>query len=123
MTSTTLTAPPKPPPAEKERAQIGERPKGSQVRLDTAHSTRRPRKWQRILRAFLDGRAMTRFDAERIGDHVLHSTVSKLEAKGIVILRCDTTVSGYMGLATHVCRYWLAPQSRERAADLLGDAP
>lgn len=86
-------------------------------------STRRPRKWARILRAFLDGRSLNRFEAERIGDHCLHSTVAKLQAKGVLIYRRDETVPGFGGNPTHCCRYSLATQSCERAAELLGGAP
>lgn len=79
------------------------------------------RKWQRVLRALLDGRTLNRFDAERtVRDHCLHSTVAELEAKGVRIERRDESVSGYMGERTHVKRYWIAPESRGRAAELLG---
>ena len=89
-------------------------------RLVPAKDTVKPRKWQRVLAAFLDGRSFNRFEAERIGDHALHSTVSALQARGVVINRRDETVSGFGGAPTRVCRYWLSPDSRQRAAELLG---
>ena len=107
---------------ENENPALGSKP-GFRGQPDAAHSTPRPKKWQRILRAFLDGRTLNRFDAERLGDHVLHSTVAKLQGKGLIVHRRDEAVPGYMGCVTHVCRYWLSPQSRARGAELLGGAP
>lgn len=67
-----------------------------------------PLKWQRVLAALLDGHTFNRFEAERqLSDHALHSTVSSLQAKGVIILREFETVPGYQGIPTHVCRYWL----------------
>lgn len=43
-----------------------------------------------------------------------------LQGKGLTIARRDEVVPGYAGLPTHVTRYWLAPESRARAAELLG---
>jgi len=114
----TLTAP-KPPP-ENENPALGSKP-GFQIPLGSAHLTRCPKKWQRVLQAFLAGRTLNRFEAERIGDHCLHSTVSKLERKGLVIFRREEKIPGYLGLATHCCRYWLADTSRPRASELLGE--
>ena len=82
--------------------------------------TPRPRKWKRILSAFAEGRSLNRFDAERIGDHVLHSTVAAIEARGVRIERQEETISGYGGAPTRCKRYRLAPESRSRALELLG---
>ena len=85
------------------------------------HTTKRPLKWRRVLTALHAGRSFNRFEAERaLADHCLHTTVSVLQGKGLTILRHDETVSGYQGIPTHVTRYWLAPNSRDRAAELLG---
>lgn len=82
-----------------------------------------PRKWRRILQALVDGRTLNRFEAAReLRDHVLPSTVSELEKRGLTIHRKGETVPGAFGPA-HCCRYWLAPESRARALELLGDAP
>ncbi len=75
---------------------------------DKSNTTPIPLKWQRVLSALLDGRTFNRFEAERqLSDHALHSTVSSLQAKGVIILREFETVPGYQGIPTHVCRYWL----------------
>jgi hypothetical protein len=63
------------------------------------------------------------FEGERLGDHALHSTVAGLQSRGLILHRREETVPGYMGAPTRVCRYWLAPESRERARELLGIAP
>lgn len=79
-----------------------------------------PHKWQRVLAAFLAGRSLNRFDGERLSDHCLHSTVSTLQSKGLVILRAPETVAGYMGLPVSVMRYRLAPTSFDLARALVG---
>lgn len=81
-----------------------------------------PHKWRRVLAAFATGASFNRFEAERsLHDHCLHSTVSTIQNMGITIMRRMETVRGYHGIATRVCRYWIAPESRPRAFMLLGD--
>jgi len=75
-----------------------------------------PRKWQRVLRAFINGASLNRFDAERkLGDHTLPSTVAALQARGITIARRAEVVRGYAGCATRVMRYAIDRQ-RENIA-------
>lgn len=84
------------------------------------NSTRPPLKWKRVLRAFHEGETLNRFEAERaLHDHCLHSTVSTIQAKGVTIFRKFERVPGYMGIPTECCRYWIAPESRQRASELL----
>lgn len=84
-------------------------------------TTKPPKKWQRVLAAFLTNRTFNRFEAERLlHDHALHSTVSALQARGIIIDRKFECIPGYRGLATWVCRYRLNPASVEMAKALLG---
>lgn len=86
-----------------------------------AHPTKPPQKWKRVLAAMAAGRSFNRFEAERaLNDHCLHSTVSTIQAKGVMVERRDEVVPGYQGIPTHVCRYWLAPENTERALNLLG---
>lgn len=92
---------------------------GLDQNLQTNNSSK-PKKWQRVLAAFLAGKSYHRFEAERLlNDHCLHTTVSTLQGMGLVIHREFETVPGYQGAPTRVCRYWLAPQSRELAQVLL----
>ncbi len=88
------------------------------------HSTPRPpRKWQRILAAFVRGESLNRFEAARhYHDTCLHSTVSGIQDRGVRIERKDETVPGYLQIPTHVCRYWIAPDQRKAALILLGIA-
>lgn len=79
-----------------------------------------PKKWERVLAAFYRGQSFNRFEAERqLNDHCLHSTVSTLQDMGLVIERQFETVPGYRNIPTRVCRYWLHPESKERARKLL----
>lgn len=96
---------------------------GPRTTEQAQHTTRSPRplKWRRVLSALVSGRSFNRFEAEReLHDHCLHTTASVLQGKGLTILRRDEVVPGYAEIPTHVTRYWLAPESRERAAELLG---
>lgn len=78
-----------------------------------------PRKWQRVLQAFVDGRTFNRFDAYReLRDSCLNTTVSQIERRGIRILRREEVVPGHFG-SVHCCRYWLAPEALQRARELL----
>jgi hypothetical protein len=53
----------------------------------------------------------------------LHSTIAKLEQKGVTILRSLERVSGFAGTVAHVMRYRLAPTSHDRARELLSLSP
>lgn len=78
-------------------------------------------KWRRVLTALLSGRSFNRFEAEReLHEHCLHSTVAELQGKLLTIHRREETIPGYMGAPTRVMRYWLAPESRQMAEELLG---
>ena len=75
-------------------------------------------KWRRILKFFADGGRLTRFDAERLGDHALNTTVSNLGLMGIVVSREPTVLQGRFG-EIRCKRYWLEPDERVRAHILL----
>jgi hypothetical protein len=67
-----------------------------------------PKKWQRVLTAFVEGKSFNRFESERqLNDHCLHTTVSTLQGFGVTIFREFETVPGWQGIPTRVCRYWL----------------
>jgi hypothetical protein len=88
--------------------------------LTTASFTHKQTKIKRILGELARGGSLHRFQAERLGDHCLHSTVSKIQEYGIVVDREWTTVPGFANHPTRCCRYWLDTENRERAARLLG---
>lgn len=77
-------------------------------------------KKRRVLLEFYTGQKLHRFDAEHIGDHALHSTVSTLERTGLKFDRKTVAVPTRWGGDTHVTLYWLAPESYPLAAQLLG---
>ncbi|TXI62716.1 MAG: hypothetical protein E6Q48_05485 [Limnohabitans sp.] len=76
-----------------------------------------------ILKAFLEGRSLNRFEAEALHDHCLNSTVSALQNNfGIVIDRHREKVPCVNGKAsTSVNRYRLnaKPANVKRARDTL----
>jgi hypothetical protein len=87
-------------------------------------STRRPRtKLATVLRLFVMGRNMNRFEAEAHNDHCLHSTVSTLQnGYGIQIEREFEKVPCLRGRETvPVKRYWLGtrPENITAARALL----
>lgn len=108
-------------PAAAGTADSGEGTRNSAEPSATlAPAQRRPKKWARILYALVDGCSLNRFEAAReLRDHVLPTTVSQLERRGVRILRKEETVAGAFG-PVRCCRYWLDPQSRARALELLG---
>jgi len=71
-----------------------------------------------ILEALRDG-SLNRFDAERIGDHCLHSTVSELRSKGYLIRDYWETVPTRFG-KTRVKRYFLVARNPTVSPRLLG---
>ena len=90
--------------------------------LNKPNNNTPPKKWQRVLSAFLDDKTFNRFESERLlNDHCLHSTVSFLERSGVTIFRKFETVSGWQGLPTRVCRYWIdnSAENINRANTLL----
>ena len=105
---------------QKESPRLGATSEGTgQSKLKFNHNSI-PKKWERVLAAFYRGRNYNRFEAERqLNDHCLHSTVSTLQDMGLVIERQFETVPGYRNIPTRVCRYWLHPDSKERAGKLL----
>jgi hypothetical protein len=108
---------------EKENPVGGHRPGVIPAADRAPKPSATPRKWQRVLRALLDGRTLNRFQAAReLRDWCLNTTVSQLEQRGLKIDRRDETVPGAFG-PVHCCRYRLADDSRERARQLLGGAP
>ena len=81
-----------------------------------------PTKEEDVLRALAHD-SLNRFEAERIGDHCLPTTVSQLQKKGIVILsEWEKVPSRGARGETNVKRYWVAPEPKNlaRVRSLLG---
>lgn len=74
-----------------------------------------------ILAELARGRSLNRFEAERdLHDHVLPSTIQKIEKLGIVVMHQPETVPGFAGSQVQTVRYSLTRDEQEKAAVLLG---
>ena len=97
----------------------------SQSKSNTHNRTTRRRggkfwtKKRRVLLNLIRRPSLHRFQAERIGEHCLHSTVAAWQAHGLQIAREFIQVEGWGGEPTTVARYYLTPDQREAALDLL----
>lgn len=76
-------------------------------------------KWRRVLRFLASGGKLTRFDAEKLGDHALNTTVAYIGEMGISVSREPIVLEGRFG-EIRCKRYWLEPEARARALTLLG---
>ena len=94
---------------------------GPDNKSDSANNTmEKPGKLNRMLREFANGAQLHRFEAERLGDHCLHSTVSGLQARyGISFQRERVKGPNRFGSETSVCRYWLSDDSLARAREIV----
>jgi hypothetical protein len=94
---------------------------GRQDEIRARILTRKGTKVRRILAALARGEQLTRFDAEKLGDHCLPSTVSSLERCGIRVDRQTVQVPGFTGKPCHCAVYWLDLDERARAHELLSE--
>lgn len=80
-----------------------------------------PTKLARVLEYLARGRSLNRFEAERLlSDHCLHSTVSEIQGRGVLVDRHMESVPGFQGQPTRVARYRIAARDeREKARMLL----
>lgn len=87
------------------------------------HSTRTkpPGKLDSMFARFATGDRLHRFQAEKIGDHCLHTTVSSLQAKySLKFSRQWVKVSNRFGSDTRVMMYWLEGDNLLRAQKVMG---
>jgi len=83
-------------------------------------TTEGPSKIARILAYLLTGASLNRFEAERIGDHCLPSTISDLAHKhGLIFQRQQERVPNRWGAPCTVTRYSLPPNQHKRARAVL----
>lgn len=79
-----------------------------------------PSKICRILAILISGRSLNRFEAERFGEHCLHTTISALANKyDLLFIRTPEAVPTNWGASCRVIRYQLAPSHLGRARTLL----
>lgn len=120
-----MTAPiENPPPAA--TGSVGEMGQDNANALDTAtaKASRQLREHTKIFSVLAElarGTRLTRFDAERLcHDHVLNSTISEIQKRGIDVCREEIVVPGHRGHPTRCAKYWLEPEEVAKAAVLLG---
>ena len=81
-------------------------------------------KTRRVLTILAGGHSLHRFQAEQVGDHCLHSTVSALQRQyPLVITRKRVNVPNNWGGETSVSQYWLQGESLHKARAICGLAP
>ena len=74
-----------------------------------------------IIQYFLKGLSLNRFEAEKLGDHCLHSTVSTLvNTLGLEIHRKWEVVLNRFGGTTRVKRYWFSESDIAKIRKILG---
>lgn len=84
-------------------------------------TTETPSKIARVLAHLLNAGPLNRFEAERIGDHCLNSTISDLaNDHGLTFKRTPEKVPNHWGQPCDVIRYSL-PRSEHRRARLVLD--
>lgn len=82
-------------------------------------NTTPPTKIARVLGHLLNGHRLNRFEAERIGDHCLNSTISTLaNSYGLTFSRTPEKVPNRWGIACDVIRYGL-PEGEYRRAHIV----
>lgn len=92
----------------------------SQGQINTQTPIKAPSKIYRVLAHLVSGETLNRFEAERIGDHCLNSTISDLSnSYGLLFTRTPEKVSNRWGIACDVIRYSLPPSELERASNVL----
>jgi hypothetical protein len=83
-------------------------------------TTDAPNKICRVLAYLITGKSLNRFEAERIGEHCLHTTISRLSNHhGLNFMRQAEAVPNNWGSPCRVVRYWLSATERKRAKVLL----
>lgn len=88
----------------------------SHGQITTSNNAKAPSKIARVLAHLLNVGPLNRFEAERIGDHCLHSTISDLaKGYGLKFKRTPEKVPSHWGRACAVTRYAL-PASEHRNA-------
>ena len=80
-------------------------------------------KLRSMLEYFAQGQRLHRFQAERLGDHCLPTTISDLQKRhGIYFDRETVSVPNRFGSETSVSQYWLAGQNLEKVREIVSPA-
>lgn len=81
--------------------------------------TSKPVKWRRILEVLVRGERLNRFQAARLGDSCLNSTICDIENHGVPVKRRAIKLPGYNGLPVRCNEYWIASADIELARRVL----
>ncbi len=74
-----------------------------------------------MLHHFAQGKRLHRFQAEHLGDHCLHTTVSDLQSKYVIFFdRVRVKVPNRFGTLTSVTKYWLTGDNLLKAQKRFG---
>ena len=104
-----------------KKATISEESRSqAHVNTTTINNGKAPTKISRVLAFLLQDHSLNRFEAERLGDHCLHSTISRLSnTYGLNFTRQHERVPNHWGQPCMVTRYSLPASERKRARDIL----
>lgn len=95
-------------------------PEGKRSQPGSDINTKPPTKIARILAHLLTGASLNRFEAERIGDHCLPSTIAVLANRnGLSFERTPEKVPNNWGQPCDVIRYRLPDSEHPRAGHVL----
>lgn len=105
---------------QKKGQPIKASPEKSHADTTTTSTGKAPTKISRVLAYLLQDQSLNRFEAERLGDHCLHSTISRLSnAYGLNFTRQPERVPNHWGQPCMVTRYSLPASERKRARNVL----
>ena len=100
----------------KKATRSEEQSSQSHGQITTSNNAKAPSKTANVLAHLLNVGTLNRFEAERIGDHCLHSTISALaNGYGLKFKRTPEKVPSHWGQPCDVIRYAL-PASEHRNA-------
>ncbi|WP_454838321.1 hypothetical protein [Pseudomonas mohnii] len=95
-------------------------PEKSHADHTTTSTGKAPTKISRVLDFMLEDHSLNRFEAERLGDHCLHSTISSLaNGYGLKFERQIERVPNHWGEPCTVTRYTLPASEHRRARNVL----
>lgn len=92
----------------------------SHGQISTSNNVKAPSKIAKILAHLANVGALNRFEAERIGDHCLHSTISALANRfGLAFKRTPEKVPNHWGQPCDVIRYALPASEHQKVHAVL----
>lgn len=103
---------------DKNKAAVGG---GPIDQTNRSQNTKKLGKLESMLVRFASGARLHRFQAERVGDHCLPTSVADLQSRhSIIFSRKRVRVPNRFGSETSVCEYWLDGESLKRAREIAG---